>query len=840
MKSVVLALDAFEPATWTEHECESVCEFLLTQFERFPAHARIYHKEVAQVCDVTPGSEADIEALEQMEGPFIVVIYPALPLWAIIAIIAVVAIAASLLLMPTVTIPNQTQPSPTNQLSDRSNSARPRARIPDVYGEVDMTPDLIQVPYRIFDVNSQEFELAFMCATRGQVDVVADDVKESDTKISAITGASAEVYAPFTSPNSGSPQLTVGSSIGTGVITVVKSNSVNGQDLFAPNYKSLAPSVACYFKYPNIIHTTSTAIEELTHYFEPGDSLVITDAIYTAGATTANLNGNYPNAVINIVGNDMSLTLTAPQTTEWNKLAVFSSNHTATGGATITAFSAPLTIGGFIVDDPTLTGVMLNFVASGGLYKQNGNISLPFPVSIDVGTTPVNSAGVAIGGETVTSFTLPASGTNRTQKALTAIVAVTGRTSVRVTRTTPTDYNYAGSVVDGVKWRDLYGVSPVSQSDFGNVTTIQTKTQATTSATGVSSRKFHLKGTRMVPVRIGSTSTFGALTATRQADAIICAIALDPYIGNRPIGELDVSNIYATVAAVVAYFGTTDAAEFCYTFDDGKISYQETLALIADAIFCVSYRSGSLIQLALEKLTADSKLIFNHRNMVPKSEQRSDRFGNQDDVDGVLFNYVNPDDETPAQISLPVGVTCFGPKVVDSVGVRNVAQATLKANRIWNKARFQNRATSFTGTQETKIVKRTDRILIADTTRPDTQAGEVLSQTVLQLTLSQPFIYTSLSHTIFLQLYDGTVQAIGIASATSGTPIIVLAAPPTLALALTDDLYARTTYTITPNSGSVRSSAFLIDTKVSNDNSTGDITAINYDDRYYANDQDFA
>ena len=171
------------------------------------------------------------------------------------------------------------------------------------------------------------------------------------------------------------------------------------------------------------------------------------------------------------------------------------------------------------------------------------------------------------------------------------------------------------------------------------------------------------------------------------------------------------------------------------------------------------------------------------------------------------------------------------------MGVRNEKQATLQANRAWNKLRYQNLSCEFTATQEAHLLSRYNRILVADNTRQDTQDGQILEQNGLILTLSQPFTYDTLNHTIYLQLYDGTTQAIGIASAdASPTYTITLSSAPNLPLSLDDDLYAQTTYVIINNEDDGRSTAFLVDSKSPKDVSIIQVTAINYDARYYQYD----
>lgn len=854
MKTVFLITDVFDPATISVHQTEDVRQFLRGQFAEFPANARIYHKQVAVANDVTPSDELEIARLGELEGPFFVACYPGNPLEvvAIVALVISIALTAyTLLSIPNAARKNQQTPAPSNTLSDRTNEARVKARIPDIFGEVRSTPDLIQVPYRIFNTDSEELELSYMCISRGTLDVSADAVFDGDTLISAIGGESAEIYGPNTSPNSGTAQLTIGDAIGIGIISVQKSNSVNGQTLFAPNYKRIGTECSnIYFQYtspgPNGIAFMNGGSYDFTKYFEAGDIVSVTTGDYTESSVTANLTGVY--TVVSVTSDTLTFSDPASVNSDWTKLDGFSGHHTVAESGPVldgynvdadTGESASKWVGPFVLNDPDLTGLISNFVALDGLYKTNGTESLPFPVTIQIGVTAVDASGATTGSETTTDFTLPASGVDLSQKALSAISSISGRVSVRVKRTTDSDYTYQGTVADTVQWRDLYGTTPVSQDDFGNVTTIQTATRVTPASLGIKERKINLICTRKVPVRTHG-ATFGGLTATKKADAILCAIALDEYIGNRVAAELDVDNIYDTVAAIVDYFGIDEAAEFSYTFDNNQMSYEETVLTIATSIFCTAYREGNVLKLAFEKETDDSLLLFNHRNIIPDSETRNVRFGLLDGADGVEYTYVNPDDETVATIYIPSDQSAIKPQTIESVGVRSEKQAYLQAYRAYNKLLYQNTNTEFTGTRETDVIIPSNRILVADTTRSDTQAGEVMAQSGLVLTLSQPFTYESLDHSIFLQLYDGTVQSISIASAgTSPTNTVTLSEAPTLALQMDDGLYARTTYQIV-GSSPARSSAFLVSTKTPQDNTTAQVTAINYDSRYYQNDLDFA
>lgn len=953
MKLVTLALNPLEPETWTTQEVSDVRDFLMEQFEEWPSTARIYHKQVSSATDVTPSTETEVQRLGELEGPFIVVVYPAEPITIIYAIVAIIVVAAVVMAQqtpPTPTLRNTQNQSPNNELSERSNKPRPNARIPDIFGTVRSTPDLIAVPYKIF-INNEEVEYSYMCIGRGEYDVPMLAVRDDTTRAIDIAGTSVEVYLPFTSPNSGdAPQLRIGTAINTPVLNVIRSNSVNGQVLRAPNDQNLRGNSNIRFSAPNEIQLNPAAGLDFTDKFAAGDTLTVAGAaeydsyltetktivafsggyfrfqipsstlpsVYSAGkecvltgaqfsqydndgfySASYDLSGIYeiasvvlesqiitpefgpsytqyycrvnlvspssinpkwssangitstsagirvPNGaeIYNLSGvyeilsvSDTIVTLSNPSAVnpQWGLIAV--TNYISP----ILSTTGPKWIGPFVLEKTDLSQVFANFVALNGLYKDDGKNQQRFDVTCEIELTPLNADDSPRGPAETFQSTIEGSATYRSTRAVTlkANPTFTGRCAVRARRVTPSDLAFEGSVVDEIKWRDVYSVSPVTKTHFGNVTTVQAVTYATSGALALKERKLNMLATRKIPLRVSGSTFTSELYPTNNAAEIISAVCLDAYIGNRQASEIDFDAIYNAVAEVEDYFGTSKAAEFCYTFDSNNLSFEETVKSIADAVFCTAYRRGNIIKLSFERETEDSTLLFNHRNKLPGSETRTVRFGNQDNFDGVSFKYIDPNDDAQVTYYIPEDLSAVNAKEVESLGVRNKLQAYAHAWRIWNKIRFQNVITEFTATQEADLLVNNDRILVADNTRPDTQDGEVISQNVLELTVSQNLNFAnSASYTAFVQLYDGTIDAIP-AVAGSSPRKLVLSRAPRLPLALDDYLYARTTFMLVGNT-ETRENAFLVSEKESQSNFTSVVRAINYDARYYANDKDF-
>jgi hypothetical protein len=270
--------DPFSLDDYVLYETDDLCGLLQKEFPVWPEHARIYHNQVAEDCDVTPTDTRSIARLEQLEGTVYVVVYPGDPgTLAIIAIaVAVLSAAAFLFLSPK--LPEMgSSPSSNNSLSERSNKARPNSRIPDIFGQVRSIPDLIAVPYRIFE-NNVEVEIAYMCVGRGSY--LLEDIRDGDTYLSSISGAGATFYGPNTSPNYGTPQLQIGSSITEDLYSATKLNEVNGQTLKPPNANAVKGAGNIRFNTPNLIESIGI---DFTKTFEDGQTLIVGNANYGGG-----------------------------------------------------------------------------------------------------------------------------------------------------------------------------------------------------------------------------------------------------------------------------------------------------------------------------------------------------------------------------------------------------------------------------------------------------------------------------------------------------------------------------------------------------------------------------
>lgn len=945
------------------HRVSDLLAFLKAELgANFPPGSRI--TDGASGRDVTPRTPEDIAALRGMAGPFVVEVAPGeVGFWTALAV-AVASSTASMILAsifaqepPNSTARNVQQESPNNGLSERTNKVRVNGRVPDIYGQVRSTPDLLAPPYKIFE-NHVEKEVAYMCIGRGSYEI--HDARDDTTQVTEIAGASVEVYAPFTSPNSGSePQLRIGNAINLPVITAKRVNSVNGQVLQPQDVGSVVRR-GIIFRSPNEIVSQDSEVD-FADFFIPGDSISVqfatqTDGMFSytppAGATfdsgpivdptwgeitfagdhsadwsatqllilsnatvywpgdgepgsgfSTNVGGNYEilsssyDAVedattirIDIQGNssawgvpiggasagigtgtptfsrtsgvvlfDLSgvysvttvtsglMTLNNPSAVnpDWDVLEDDYGGVSAVLNPTITT-TGERWVGWFTVESiRPISRIISNVVALNGLYKDNGRQQYRRDVTYRIEAQRVDEAGAPFGAVSAFERTITGSAVSRSTRADTLDAVLPGdgstRWRFRARRLTDSDTEFEGSVVDEIKWRDLYACSSVEQAHFGDVTTVQSVNFATDGALAIKERKLNLLVTRKLPQRISGSSFTSELYPTRGVADILSAVCLDPQIGNRPASEIDFDNFYQTQQAIIEYFGV-DIAQFNYTIDSDNLSFEETISMIAEAVYCRAYRRGSVIRLFFERQTEDSSILFNHRNKLPGSEQRTE--GSAAENDGIEYQWINPANDAAETIYLPADRSAVNPKRIESVGVRIEAQASIHAYREWNKLRFQDLVTEFDALPEANLLTISERILCADNTRGQSQDGDIVavdSENPRLVTLSQAFDWSSgASFTIFLQSRDAVVEAMSVSSGGSSR-LALLERVPRTPLVVRGEGYNATAYVITSNVNARQAQPFLLTEKeVPNDDGTIPVKAINYDDRYYQNDFDFA
>lgn len=387
--------------------------------------------------------------------------------------------------------------------------------------------------------------------------------------------------------------------------------------------------------------------------------------------------------------------------------------------------------------------------------------------------------------------------------------------------------------VTEVKIKSVYATYASPKTRYSDITTIRLKTVATDGALSVKERKLNCLVTRKL-----KTDGAGALIATRDAGQALINLALDQYIGRRSSTELDIAQIKAEIQKVRNYFGSSVATEFNYTFDDDNLSFEECAGMIASACFCETYRYGNKLRIKFEGPQDNSVLLFNHRNKVPGSEKRTFSIGVDKDYDGIELEYTSPDDDLKTTYAIPEDGSARNPLKITTSGIRNHAVAKTRAWREWNKLQYQYLSCEFDALDESNLLVRKDRILVADNTNLKTQDGEIESVDGLTLTLSQDVVMQDgVNYYIYLQIQNATVDMIQCLPGELMNEVVLTRAP-LQKLVVEEDRYIKTTYQLI-EAQDVGKQAFLLSEASPNDEMTNRLTCINYDARYYEKDKAF-
>ncbi|MDV7677348.1 phage tail protein, partial [Acinetobacter baumannii] len=177
MIKIIYKQDPLSENKTIEH-AETIGLWLTSKYEYMPEHVRIFHTtsnmdnaEISFANEVTPKNAYELKQLDFLPGTFIVIENPKGIPALVAAIVSIVLSVAVALLMPTPSIAqtnqnNNQSSSANNELSNRENKIRVNGRIADIYGAAHDTPDLIAVPYKVYE-NNVEVEHVVGCIGRG-------------------------------------------------------------------------------------------------------------------------------------------------------------------------------------------------------------------------------------------------------------------------------------------------------------------------------------------------------------------------------------------------------------------------------------------------------------------------------------------------------------------------------------------------------------------------------------------------------------------------------------------------------------------------------------------------
>lgn len=306
---------------------------LLTEWmavrEEYPA-ARLYNGTICIQNDITPKTKADAWALKDVKGNYQVLCHARDPvtLGFIAAVISVGVAVYTYVNMPDMSMPQDISGSPNNSLAQRQNKHRVNERTPDMYGRRKSIPDGIGSFYRYYKDNIQ-IEECLLCFGTGSFAIDENSIKEGETPINTIEGASISIYEPNQALNDPNPQIKIGAVFDELPLVTKQVSSIDGkQTLRSPN--------SGYLEYRGVVFTSPNTIQvqadqgtianiewdrdngsfvsllkpklaKFTSEFQSGEKIIIANAIFGTVADSV-ISGN-----TNIDITDGVLTIAAKQ-----------------------------------------------------------------------------------------------------------------------------------------------------------------------------------------------------------------------------------------------------------------------------------------------------------------------------------------------------------------------------------------------------------------------------------------------------------------------------------------------------------------------------------------------
>lgn len=732
---------------------------------------------------------------------------------------------------PKTSLANQQAESPNNSLTDRNNKPRPYERSYDICGRVQTIPNDLMTTYKVFNDAGVVVEYGYYDAGRGYLDIKAEDITDGDTKVQEITGTSVAVYAPFTSPNNtNTPQLLVGDPINQNLYITIASNEVDGAVLKAQNGIRVNPSDTGEISLQGAtgVVRDNTGDSAFSEILSVGDIAVFNLILVK---DVANVSGSYTVTYVD----DFEVRVAAGgMLSEWQKLP---SGFTPLTQGTEAWISPSNTYDKSLTDWTTLNRleverVVANIAAANGMYKDNGS-KLRTSVTVELQYQLLDETGVPYGDVYSKQSVISGRSADYTGVTIYADLPMRSKVRVRARRVTDLDLSFEGTVVDEVSYINLYGQVRDTTPHYGNRTTVHSARKQTPRAAEIKQPQLRMVATEMVYKYLGNGVFDTVMTPNTQAIQSLIRLARDPVVGNLNLTTSNMDKLLATQNEIENYFGNAEAGQFCYTFDDYKMTMQDIISTIADAIFCTPYRKGQDILLDFERPRIGPEMVFTHRSKTTASEKWTRTFNDAQVYDSLKFSYIDPDTNVKETISIPAegGVNT---ETYDSKGIRNYRQAYWAAYRRYQKNLLKKVTVSFTATEEGVFVLPGRAISVVKGSRVAPQDGYVVAVNGLTLTLSQPVTFTpGDDHSLILKKRDGGVQSVAVVPGSHNREVVMLSAPQEAIY--TGNSALKTEFSF-GNEARHNAQMILVSTVDPGDDRTVKITGVNYEADFYKYD----
>lgn len=874
-----LSIREFPWGTITAVETDDICGYLVAKYAVWPEGARIYFDGF----DVTPHDEAGVQHLQTLSGEFTVTVAPKGPQALPLLLMTAVSIGIGYLLRPDIDVGAEQGSwdpgSPTNSPGRISNRERIGKRVPDLYGPVRHTPDLL-APTIVRYEDGQRVEYSYMCVGRGYMADDRFDIFDGDVPVNTIQGYSAAVWRPGANIFS-NPQHEVGESIDVDAL-----GTMCWKLLDASYYTAIPPhnnhtmtavgvgSTGTSYLYPiassannswpnghirSVLGADQPATWPPSPYFgtgysvdynlsvqyPPGSRIRIENVVSTSGAVVAptGIEGTY--TVLSSSGEFATLDIPEDKRAAWE---AYTNPYSGVGISYVRMDIVQLSA---TVTKPVplaVDRIDVTLEAPNGMFFNNSNTVANREFSVITVWTPLVG-----GSSSYSTDTIRVSGSSRQRTGATArmlapsvYAGIECSVDVLVYSTTPFNDDLDGWTEGSEGRVDLLSVAAgleATEPTNPEITTMLVRVPMNTATAELRTRGVTVETYKQLIVDNGPFPISPVGDDNYLWHNIIADMALDARVGR--MSSTNLGDWSAVSDAITTYMaGNDDLLRFGWVFDGDNDTFADMLTTVASAMGLIAYRVGPEIQFRHMRPESIPVLLFNCRNKLPNSETRTVRFGSQDNIDQAIVNYVDYETETYEKTSVryPDTGSEYTPAQMNFVGLLFSAQASYLAGRAYNKAIYEYIMTEFTATEEAALLIPGDLIVVADSTKADVIEGDLqsVSGTTITLTAAVQLRESAIDTTnfvAFFQMPDGTVITRDIVTPPHWESL-TLTIDSALPASSTDDAnFARTTFYIVEDTTAAQSrDLFIVDTVTPEEAGTYKVQAHNYDERVYQDD----
>ncbi|AUR91191.1 coil containing protein [Vibrio phage 1.228.O._10N.261.49.C1] len=497
--------------------------------------------------------------------------------------------------------------------------------------------------------------------------------------------------------------------------------------------------------------------------------------------------------------------------------------------------------------------LVFNFVADSGFYKIVKSTDTAIDAELEIRIQPLDANGAPDGAVLIETVPFSSNQDSMTRQAAITHTSVynsgTHGAEIIVRRTTDRDKRDDVSNVDKVYWRDLYYKSDIATPDYGDRTIMQAVIPSTITSRSVKNRQLNLDWTRYItPYQAGGT--FGALQPVDTWAEVLIALALDPQNGRLTIDQIDAELLLDVQQELIDYYGSADYVRIGYDMDSTKLRFQDIYTLFCNAVNVKPYSQGGVFKAYADIKRDFSTKQFTHRNKIPNTDSKERTY--ETEYDGIELTYRSNETGQFEEIIKHVnGIDSVNRLTIELSGATEEIQAETRAMRELNIIKYQKLKYIFEADGIARLTVPGERVDNVDNTRIVKRENNLNTYNVydgqiqlidnLTVQLSEPVEFTDgETHSIrFTNLKGELLETIDCTEGSTPYHVVLSQAP-------SETLYTgykkeKTNFTFASDSSRQALPVIIkqIDSKNTNGMKTRQMTAINFDERYYKDDQTY-